>query len=182
MKKINIIFICTLFFLIIYSCTSFDDAKEISGTLVFNEVGTHSFSINADNIDATITLFGANNEEIQRVKGLLMSKTSKDGRVVFYEDTHSYFLDDKTKLTSITKYVSKFKAPFDSDKIATAYAKKHGLIKEDVLKDWKDKGEKSCESGTFVHSVFEDYINEKPLITNDKYPKSKVALLVIDEL
>ena len=76
MKKINIIFICTLFFLIIYSCTSFDDAKEISGTLVFNEVGTHSFSINADNIDATITLVGANNGEIQTFENVSLSKTA----------------------------------------------------------------------------------------------------------
>ena len=110
------------------------------------------------------------------------SKTSKDGCVVFYEDTHTYYLNDKKKLTSITKYVSKFKQPFDSDLIAGKYAKKHGLVKGDVLKDWAKKGKESCDSGTFVHSVFEDYINEKPLITKEEYPKSKVALLVIEEL
>ena len=110
------------------------------------------------------------------------SKTSKDGRVVFYEDTHSYYLDGETKLTSITQYISRFKAPFDSDLIAGKYAKKHGLVKEDVLKEWKDKGEESCKVGTFVHSIFEDYINEKPLITNSEYPKCQIALLIIDEL
>lgn len=76
MKKINILFLCTLFFLIIYSCTSFDDAKEISGTLVFNEVGSHSFTINADNIDATITLVGANNGEMQIFENVPLSKTA----------------------------------------------------------------------------------------------------------
>lgn len=110
------------------------------------------------------------------------SKTSKDGRVVFYEDNHSYYLDDKIKLTSITQYISKFKTPFDSNKIAGAYAKKHGLIKEDVLAEWSLKGKESCEHGTFVHSIFEDYINGKPFFIKDEYPKSRVAELVINEL
>jgi hypothetical protein len=110
-----------------------------------------------------------------------MSKTSKDGRVVFYEDTHTYYLDDKIKLTSITKYISKFKSPYDSDKIATAYAKKNGLKKEDVLKIWKDKGDKSRNDGTFVHSIFEDYILGNHIQVNSN-PKCQVALLVIDEL
>ena len=110
-----------------------------------------------------------------------MSKTSKDGRVVFYEDTHTYYLDDKKKLTSITKYISKFKSVFDSDLIATKYAKKHKLKKEDVLKMWKDKGDKSRKEGTFIHSIFEDYILGNHIKVNDN-PKSQVALLVIDEL
>jgi len=109
------------------------------------------------------------------------SKTSKDGRVVFYEDTHSYYLDDSIKLTSITQYISKFKTPFDSDLIAGNYAKKHGLLKEDVLKEWKEKGVESCEIGTFIHSIFEDYIIGNHIQLNS-HPKCRVAMKVIDEL
>ena len=51
-----------------------------------------------------------------------MKKYSSDKRVVFYEDNHSYYLDGK-KLTSITQYISKFKTPFDRDRISSNYAK-----------------------------------------------------------
>ena len=47
---------------LISSCTT-NDVKEISGTLLFNEVGTHSFNINAENIEATITIAGPNKGE-----------------------------------------------------------------------------------------------------------------------
>ncbi len=62
MKKTFLI--VSLFIIIISttSCTS-NDVKEISGTLVFNEVGDHSFNINAENIAATITIAGPNKGE-----------------------------------------------------------------------------------------------------------------------
>lgn len=62
MKKLNLLFVGVLLSLFILSCTS-DDVKEISGTLVFNEIGLHSFNINAENIEATITIIGPNNGE-----------------------------------------------------------------------------------------------------------------------
>ena len=67
-----------------------------------------------------------------------MKKYSKDKKVVFYEDTHSYYLGDK-KLTSVTQYISKFKAPFDKDRISLAYSKKHNLTQEEVLNAWAKK-------------------------------------------
>ncbi len=62
MKKLSLLFVGILLSLFISSCTS-DDVKEISGTLVFNEIGSHSFNINAENIEATITMIGPNNGE-----------------------------------------------------------------------------------------------------------------------
>jgi hypothetical protein len=59
MKKIFFscaVMLCTI---MISSCTS-NDAKEISGTLIFDDQGTHVFNINADQIEATITLSGPN--------------------------------------------------------------------------------------------------------------------------
>ena len=72
-------------------------------------------------------------------------KQSKDGKVEFHEDTHSYILDGK-RLTSVTQYISKFKQPFDTERIAGAYARKHALTKEYVIQMWKDKGEKGQKS------------------------------------
>ena len=76
MKKTNLLFLSTLFSIIIYSCTSFDDVKEISGTLIFNEIGTHSFSINAENIEATVTVVGPDYDEILKYENIKLSRTA----------------------------------------------------------------------------------------------------------
>ena len=109
-----------------------------------------------------------------------MLKKSKDKRVVFYEDSHSYFLEGK-RLTSITQYISKFKTPFDREGISKKYADKHGLKQEDILKEWDNKGKDSCIMGTYVHNVFEEYILNKKIIDISKYPKCKTALKFISE-
>tara|TARA_R110000851_G_scaffold237390_1_gene390222 strand:+ start:2478 stop:3140 length:663 start_codon:yes stop_codon:yes gene_type:complete len=107
-------------------------------------------------------------------------KKSKDNKVEFHEDTHSYILEGK-KLTSVTKYISEFKAPFDTERIAGDYARKRALTKEYVIKMWKDKAEKSCKIGTYIHSVFEDYILNVYHKSKD-YPKKESAYSVIDDL
>lgn len=73
MKKIFFIigFIISFLFL---SCTS-NDVKEISGTLLFNEIGTHSFNINAENIQATITIAAPNKGEIQVIENVNLYRT-----------------------------------------------------------------------------------------------------------
>ena len=76
MKKINILLVSTLLFQIIYSCTSFEDVKEISGTLIFNEIGAHSFSINAENIEATVTMVGPNNGETYIYENVKLYRTT----------------------------------------------------------------------------------------------------------
>lgn len=62
MKKFKLLFIAIISAGLFISCTS-EDIKEISGTLVFNEIGEHSFNINAENIEATITIAGPNKGE-----------------------------------------------------------------------------------------------------------------------
>lgn len=77
MKKLNLIWIGMLFsFLSTTSCTSSNDLKQISGSLIFSEIGTHSFSINAENIEATITMVGPNNGESHVFENVLLSNTA----------------------------------------------------------------------------------------------------------
>ena len=111
-------------------------------------------------------------------------KYSKDKRVSFEESTHTYTLDGNKKLTSITQYISKFKPFFDKDKISKQYAKKHGLEQSEVLKEWERKADESCIMGTYVHNIFEDFIEGKERTEIDviNYPKSKIALNVIEDL
>lgn len=100
--------------------------------------------------------------------------------MVFHEDSHSYFLGEK-RLTSITKYISKFKAPFDKERISLAYAKKHNLTQNEVLDTWAKKGKDACDMGNYVHSVFEEYILNKKIIDCSKYEKCRVALSFISD-
>jgi ATP-dependent exoDNAse (exonuclease V) beta subunit len=111
-------------------------------------------------------------------------KFSNDRRVSFEESTHTYTLDGEKRLTSITQYISKFKALFDKDRISKAYAEKHGRTQADVLAEWKKKADDSCTMGTYVHQIFEDFINGKEITEIDDvtYPKSKVAIEVINDL
>ena len=74
MKKSFFIFGFITSFLF-FSCTTSNDVKEISGTLLFNEIGTHSFNINAENIEATITIAGPNKGEIQVFKNVNLYRT-----------------------------------------------------------------------------------------------------------
>lgn len=86
-----------------------------------------------------------------------MKKFSKDKRVCFNQENHTYFLEDK-QLKSVTNYISQFKNKFDSDLIADKYAKKNGLNKLAVLKEWKDKADLSIKNGIACHTIFENYI------------------------
>ena len=107
-----------------------------------------------------------------------MKKYSKDNRVIFYEENHSYFLGEK-KLRSITQYISDFKAPFDKERVSLAYAKKHNLTQKEVLESWEKKSKDACTMGTFVHAMFEDYILKKHIKTNENYVKCDIARNVI---
>jgi ATP-dependent exoDNAse (exonuclease V) beta subunit len=69
---------------------------------------------------------------------------------------HAYSYGDK-KLISVTKVISSFHEPFNQEVVATKYAEKNGLNKEDVLLEWKEKNEKSIFVGHTVHEFIENY-------------------------
>ena len=75
MKKLNRLLLSAIFSLIIFSCTTFEEVKEISGTLIFKEIGTHNFRINAENIEATITMVGPNKGESLIFEHVKLSNT-----------------------------------------------------------------------------------------------------------
>ena len=94
-----------------------------------------------------------------------MKKYSKDNRVVFNQENHSYFLGDK-KLISVTTLLSKFKNEFDSDYWSKKIAERENTTQEVILKKWKDKAFKSTEIGTAIHKIFEDYVNNNYSVLN----------------
>lgn len=61
MKKIFLSIALCLCILSFTSCTS-NEVKEISGTIIIKDLGSHVFNINADNIEATIIMAGPEDE------------------------------------------------------------------------------------------------------------------------
>ena len=109
-----------------------------------------------------------------------MIKYSKNKKVKFNEDDHSYFLGDK-KLESVTSYVSRFKNIFDTDSIAEKYAKKNKLNKDTVIEQWNIKRELSAKKGTAIHKIFEHYILTNVVKLSNQYEEENIANKFIDD-
>lgn len=74
----------------------------------------------------------------------------------FIEDTHSYYYNGDRVRYSVTQFLSRFSEEFDSEGVSKRYAEKHGLTQEEVLEQWKRKGEISSTAGTIIHSFMEN--------------------------
>lgn len=107
-------------------------------------------------------------------------KFSKDRRVSFNPESHTYLLGEKP-LIGVTTLISRYKNKFDAEAVAIKFAAKHGIDKDELLAKWKKAGEESREQGTAVHKVFEDYIlKESVELTGQS--KEKVALKFIEDI
>jgi len=93
-------------------------------------------------------------------------KYSNDKKVCFDPIKHTYTLGDKN-LISVTTLISKFKNKFDEDYYSEREAKKRGVTAAEVLKQWREKGNKSCDIGTAIHKIFEDYTDNKYSVVNN---------------
>jgi len=123
-------------------------------------------------------------------------KISKDKSVAFDSVSHTYTKNNK-KLISVTTFINQFKNKFDSDYWSAKIALRDNKEQSEVLKEWSDKAKKSCEIGTAIHKIFEEYINGNFAILSDEilidfvdldieyftefYPKSKVAIQFIKD-
>ena len=86
MKKIVVMGLLCVFSLSYYSCSN-TDVKEISGTLIFNDIGDHEFNINADNIEASITMVGPNNGETLVLDNVSLYRTTNYHAKIALEST-----------------------------------------------------------------------------------------------
>lgn len=97
-----------------------------------------------------------------------MIKYSEDKKVVFKSENHTYYLGDK-RLTSVTSLLSEYKNEFDSDFFSKKIAKRDGKTQQEVLDEWSFKAKKSCDIGTNIHKIFEDYFLNNYSIIDDEY-------------
>lgn len=94
-------------------------------------------------------------------------KYSFDKSVVFDSVNHTYFYGEK-QLISVTSFISKFKNEFDSDYWSKKIALRDNKTQKEILEQWREKAKKSCEIGTAIHKIFEDYINKNYSFIGDE--------------
>jgi ATP-dependent exoDNAse (exonuclease V) beta subunit len=81
----------------------------------------------------------------------------------FLAKNHSYKIGNETAKYSVTKLLKKYEKPFESDKIAERVARKRGILKEAVLKEWDFKRDYSTHKGSEFHLFAENYLQRRQI-------------------
>lgn len=95
---------------------------------------------------------------IEKARNTLFDKFSN---IKFIEDGHKYFVenDDGTtdEYTPVSNIIKMYEIPFETEKVATNYAIKHNLNKDEVIKGWRYNNLCSTISGSRTHLYGEGY-------------------------
>jgi len=79
--------------------------------------------------------------------------------VFYYDKDHTYYINGKRIKYSVSTVIKEFEPKFDSDGIATKFAKKHKLDKNKVLEDWDYKRDYASLKGNCLHKFIERYLD-----------------------
>lgn len=102
-----------------------------------------------------------------------------DDRISFQELGHKYFIDgDNTNTISCTTYIHSFFNEFESDKIINNIIgsskwktdntyKYYQMSKKDIKKQWNANSKLSCNLGTKMHLMIENFYNDKEIEITD---------------
>lgn len=82
MKKVTHVLVVFLLIFSAFSCSNREELKEISGSFEFKDAGKHPFVINADHIEATIKLIGANGGETLILNNVKLDRNARYTAVV----------------------------------------------------------------------------------------------------
>ena len=70
---------------------------------------------------------------------------------------HQFSLNGR-RLTSVTKFCSRFKEPFDRDGMSLKKAKERGVPQAEILAEWDAKGAAARAKGNIVHDHIQDVL------------------------
>jgi ATP-dependent exoDNAse (exonuclease V) beta subunit len=81
--------------------------------------------------------------------------------IKFFEKNHTYEIDGKKALTSVSGLISKFEKPFDSKKAAKGVAQREGVSVETILEKWEFNKNYSCHKGSEFHLYVENFLERR---------------------
>jgi hypothetical protein len=84
--------------------------------------------------------------------------------IVFDEENHIYKNNQGKVLTSVTKLLGGYKAPFDpTGVIAAVCAKRAGITKKEMQDKWDLGNKQACDYGHNIHSQVEFFLKNKSI-------------------
>ena len=100
---------------------------------------------------------------------MLKDKNSheRDSKIKFYEDTHTYFVNDTKIKISVTTFVKSFFKEFNSDQVIKnmmrsknwCNSKYYGQTTEEIKNGWEHNRVEAARLGTQMHKYIEDFYN-----------------------
>jgi len=82
--------------------------------------------------------------------------------IVLDEESHIYTNTDTGETyTSVSKLISTYKKPFDSDFHSKRVAQREGVSQDEILNRWKDLTVTAQNKGTKIHLIMEEFLKHK---------------------
>ncbi len=112
----------------------------------------------------------------------LINSHPRDKRIEFYPDPHIYTIDKTpapSASTVISKFFPEFDSPYFSRKKAIEKLNSEGKpltesniqkLANQIAKEWKEKGEKAAQEGTYLHEQIEKYYLKLDFDKTDEFP------------
>ena len=100
-----------------------------------------------------------------------LDKAFKDFK--FYDEDHHYEYKEQKVGISVTRLIEEYTNEFDAETIAEKVAIRDGKTIQDVLDEWKNKNEWSCEKGSLCHEFAQFLWNDKTM--KPKYISEKFS-------
>ena len=101
------------------------------------------------------------------------------GDFKFFENDHHYEYKGQRVGISVTRFIEDFTNEFDAEAIAEKVALKENKTIQQVLDEWKQKNEWSCEKGSICHQYIQDYwsnrIRRNDCVLLNKEEKIKIV-------
>lgn len=83
----------------------------------------------------------------------------QDERISLEEESHTYWLDGKRKLTPVSSVYGRYFKPFDSDYWAERKARSLPITAQQLKEQWECHGMMASYAGTHLHKQIENYLN-----------------------
>ena len=100
--------------------------------------------------------------------------------LTFDEPSHTYHVGTERVKKSVSSKLKEFYEEFNAELIAPWSAKKAGCSTEEILTQWKQKGDEACTKGTRVHYYAEHYSVDRSL--EPQCPQENAVKLFFDRM